>query len=73
MHLPESNSLRLKFKEKKMTVSLPAHKPDDSNQLAETSLPEKVRTHIAQLEDLVARRRKIRSDVIKSSGNIPDR
>ena len=48
-----------------MTVSLPAHKTDDSNQLAQTSLSERVQTHIGQLEDLVARRRKIRADVIK--------
>ena len=48
-----------------MTVSLPAHKADDSNQLAQTSLSERVVTHIGQLEDLVARRRKIRADVIK--------
>jgi len=48
-----------------MTVSLSAHKTDDSNQLAETTLSERVRTHIGQLEDLVARRRKIRADVIK--------
>ncbi len=48
-----------------MTVSLPAHKTDDSNQLAETNLSERVRAHIAQLEDLVARRRRIRADVIK--------
>ena len=48
-----------------MTVSLPAHKTDDSNQLAETTLPEKVQTQIGQLEDLVARRRRIRADVIK--------
>ena len=48
-----------------MTVSLPAHKTDDSNQLAETTLSERLRAHIAQLEDLVARRRRIRADVIK--------
>ena len=48
-----------------MTVSLPAYKTDDSNQLAETTLSERVRAHIAQLEDLVARRRRIRADVIK--------
>ncbi len=48
-----------------MTVSLPAHKADDSNQLAQTSLSERVQTHIGQLEDLVARRRKIRAEVIK--------
>jgi hypothetical protein len=48
-----------------MTVSLPAYKTDDSNQLAQTSLSERVQTQIGQLEDLVARRRKIRSDVIK--------
>ena len=48
-----------------MTVSLPAHKTDDSNQLAESTLSERVQTHISQLEDLVARRRKIRADVIK--------
>jgi len=48
-----------------MTVSLPAHKADDSNQLAQTTLSERVVTHIGQLEDLVARRRKIRADVIK--------
>ena len=48
-----------------MTVSLPAQKTDDSNQLAETTLSERVQTHISQLEDLVARRRKIRADVIK--------
>ncbi len=48
-----------------MTVSLPAHKTDDSNQLAEATLSERVVTQIARLEDLVARRRKIRADVIK--------
>ena len=48
-----------------MAVSLPAHKTDDSNQLAETTLSERVRTHIGQLEDLIPRRKKIRSDVIK--------
>ncbi len=48
-----------------MTVSLPAHKTDDSNQLAQTSLSKRVVTHIGQLEDLVARRKKIRADVIK--------
>ncbi len=48
-----------------MTVSLPVHKTDDSNQLAETTLSKRVQTHIGQLEDLVARRRKIRADVIK--------
>jgi len=48
-----------------MTISLPAHKTDDSNQLTETTLSERVRANIAQLEDLVARRRKIRADVIK--------
>ncbi len=48
-----------------MTVSLPAHKTDDSNQLAETTLSERVMTQIDQLEDLLARRRKIRADVIK--------
>ena len=45
--------------------SLPAHKTDKLNQLAETTLSERVQTHISQLEDLVARRRKIRADVIK--------
>jgi len=44
-----------------MTVSLPAPKTDKLNQLAETSLSERVVTHIGQLEDLVARRRKIRA------------
>ena len=48
-----------------MTVNLSVHKTDDSNQLAETTLSERVQTHIGQLEDLVARRRKIRADVIK--------
>jgi hypothetical protein len=48
-----------------MTVSLPAQKTDDSNQFEGDSWPEKVRTHIAQLEDLVAKRRKIRSEAIK--------
>ncbi len=48
-----------------MTDSLPAHKTDDSNQLAEATLSERVVTQIARLEDLVARRRKIRADVIK--------
>ena len=48
-----------------MTVSLPAYKTDDSSQLAQTSLSERVQTHIGQLEDLVVRRRKIRADVIK--------
>jgi hypothetical protein len=48
-----------------MTVSLPAHKADDSNQPAQTSLSERVQTQIGQLEDLVARRRKIRGEVIK--------
>ena len=69
MHLPESkfvtalqNSIQGR---KKMTVNLPTHKTDDSNQLAETTLSERVRAHIAQLEDLVARRRKIRVDAIK--------
>ena len=47
-----------------MTVSLPAHKTDDSNQLAQTSLSERVATHIGQLEDLVTRRRMIRIHVI---------
>ena len=48
-----------------MTISLPAHKTDDSNQLAEAALLERVVTQIGQLEDLVTRRRKIRADVIK--------
>ena len=48
-----------------MTVSLPAHKTDGPNQLAKTTLSERVRTHMGQLEDLVARRRRIRADVIK--------
>ncbi len=48
-----------------MTVSLPAHKTDDSNQLAQTTLSERVVTQIARLEDLVTRRRKIRADTIK--------
>ena len=48
-----------------MTVCLPAYKTDKLNQLAETIFSEKVQTHIGQLEDLVARRRKIRADVIK--------
>ena len=41
------------------------HKTDDSNTLAETTLSERVQTYISQLEDLVARRRMIRSAVIK--------
>jgi hypothetical protein len=48
-----------------MTVSLSAHNTDDSNQLPEASLPERVQTYICQLEDLVAKRRMIRSAVIK--------
>ena len=48
-----------------MTVSLPAHKKDDLNQLVETTLPERVQARIAQLEDLVAKRRRIRADAIK--------
>jgi len=48
-----------------MTVSLPAYKTEESNQLEGNSLPEKVQTQIGQLEDLVARRRRIRADVIK--------
>ncbi len=48
-----------------MTVSLPAHKTDDSSQFAQTTLSERVVTHIGQLEDLVAKRRKIRAEVIK--------
>ena len=48
-----------------MSANLPAHKTDDSNQLVQTSLSERVVTHIGQLEDLLARRRKIRADVIK--------
>ena len=48
-----------------MTVNIAAHKPERSNQLATTSLPKKVQTQIGQLEDLIPRRRKIRSDVIK--------
>ena len=54
-----------KIEEEKMTVSLPAHKTEESNQLEGNSLPEKVQTQIGQLEDLVARRRRIRADVIK--------
>ena len=48
-----------------MTVSLPAYKTEESNQLEGNSLPEKVQTQIGHLENLIARRRKIRSDVIK--------
>jgi hypothetical protein len=48
-----------------MTVSLPAYKTEESNQPAENTLSEKVETQIGQLEDLIPRRRKIRSDVIK--------
>ena len=48
-----------------MTVNIAEHKPERSNQLAKTSLPKKVETQIARLEDLIPRRRKIRSDVIK--------
>ena len=48
-----------------MTVSLEVHKTEESNQLAKNSLPEKVQTQIGQLEELLVRRRKIRSDVIK--------
>ena len=48
-----------------MTVSLPAYKTEESNQLEGNSLPEKVQTQIGQLEDLLSRRKKIRADVIK--------
>ena len=48
-----------------MTVNIAEHKPERSNQLAETTLPEKVQTQIGQLEDLLSRRKKIRADVIK--------
>jgi len=48
-----------------MTVSLLSHKMDDSHQFEGNSLPEKVQTQIGHLENLIARRRKIRSDVIK--------
>jgi hypothetical protein len=50
---------------RKMTVSLPVRNPEESNQLAETTLSEKVQTQIGQLEELLSRRRKIRADAIK--------
>ena len=53
-----------------MTVNLHAHKMEESNQLAENSLSKKVETQIGQLEDLMSKRRKIRSDVIKVLRNI---
>ncbi len=48
-----------------MPVNLPVHKTEESNQPVENNTLKKVETQISQLEDLIPRRRKIRSDVIK--------
>ena len=48
-----------------MTVNIAAHKTKQPIQLTKNTLSEKVQTQIGQLEDLISRRRKVRSDVIK--------
>ena len=48
-----------------MPVNLPAYKTELSDQPIENNTLKKVETQVGQLENLVAKRRRIRADVIK--------
>jgi len=48
-----------------MPVNLALYKPEESDQPAKNSTLKKVETQIGHLENLIARRRKIRSEAIK--------